>query len=138
MIDIKKLIVARIKGDSTIQTLMGGTTTDPRIYPYYGGTATISATLPAYITYSLLSNPEATGAVENPVYSLTIWAKDWTTAEGVAAQVKVLFNKKKLTAPATNRILWSKQVYENDQMQEASDFKGIALHYRFGFEETGT
>jgi hypothetical protein len=35
MLEINKAIVARVAGDSTIQTLMGGTTSDTRIYKWY-------------------------------------------------------------------------------------------------------
>jgi len=136
--DIKKLIKSTIKNDSTIQLLLGGTPADPRIYPYYQPKVVISTTQKAFITYSLISAPEPAGAVENPVYSMSIWALDWTTAEDVEKSLMRLFNKKRLTtASPESRAVYSKRISVHDQFQEQTDFSGKVCHFRIGYSPIG-
>ena len=79
---------------------------------------------------------ESQGAVENPVYSLTIWGNNWHTVEAVSHRIHFLFHKKKLQT-GTGRWVYSKRTSGNDQMQEQTNFAGIALHFRFGTETFG-
>lgn len=134
MIDIKDKLLDVLRADTALMAIIGGTPADPRIYAYYEGQATISATKPAYITYSQSASPEATFAVENPVFTFVIWARTWTTVERARDRFRALFHKQILITDAPDsRRLYTKIINEVDSFQQQPDFTGKTLHVRAGW-----
>jgi len=135
--DIKKSLLSVLEGDATMTTLLGATASDPRIYPYYNGDAKITTTLLAFITYSNLAVPEAQFAVEDPVFSFTIWSRTWVNTEAVRDRMCALLDKQDIDSIDTPiRKLYSKKVGERDQYQEQPQYAGKAVMFRVGTLKT--
>lgn len=134
MIDIKDKMLDVARTDATLMGLLGGTTTDPRIYPYYEGKAEVTNTKQAFITYSQSAGPEATFATENPAFTWVIWGRTWTRVEAVRDRMRTLFHKQIFVTNAPySRRLYTKVVNEVDSFQQQPDFAGKTLHIRVGW-----
>lgn len=134
MIDIKDKILDVLRADTALMGLLGGTAADPRVYPYYEGQAIVNAQKPAYVTYSQSANPEATYAVENPVFTFVIWGRTWTQVERIRDRFRALLHKKILITDAPDsRRLYTKVINEVDSFQQQPDFAGKTLHLRAGW-----
>lgn len=134
MIDIKDKIVDILRADTALMAIIGGTAADPRVYPYYEGHANVNAQKPAYVTYSQSANPEATFAVENPVFTFVIWGRTWTVVERARDRFRALFHKQiHITDAPASRRLYTKVINEVDSFQQQPDFTGKTLHVRAGW-----
>jgi hypothetical protein len=134
MIDIKDKLLDVARGDTALRGLLGGTVTDPRIYPYYEGKAEISAVKPAYITYSQSANPEPAFAIESPVFTWAIWGRTWTQVEAVRDRLRTLFQQQiYVTVSPYSRRLYTKVINETDSFQQQPDFAGKTVHIRAGW-----
>lgn len=132
IIDIKRLIVAKIRADVALKALLGVTTDDPRVYAYYLPTATVSATQRAYITYAQTSFPEQTQATADPVFNLAVWGIDWEVAEAVRDRLVALFDEKALTT-IHGRTVFGTILLQHDNYQENTKFTSVVVQIRFGF-----
>jgi hypothetical protein len=141
MDDVKAYIVATVRYDPTLITLMGITATDWRIYPSYNPDTIISNAQQGFITYRVLTAGEAGGRIYQPVLRLQIWGKTWQRTEDIRDQLLVIFNKlKHTTAAPASRIIWMKHVYEADVAPEATsstNYPGKAVDFRVGYEDGG-
>lgn len=134
MQDIKDKLLDVARADTALMTLLGGTATDPRIYPYYEGKAEVKPTKPVYITYSQSASPEAIYAVEQPVFTWVIWGRTWTQVENVRDRLRTLFHKQiHITNTPYSRRLYTKVVSEADSFQQQPDFAGKTLQIRAGW-----
>lgn len=138
MIDVSKLLVSTLRADAAFKALTGANTTDPRVYPYFNGGATIdNLTKKGYITYALTQDPERTNAIGGPVYSIAIWANTYDTAEAILDRLRVLFDcegdpERVLTAPGTGTEYQSYFLNTHWAAQEDTKFAGINTQLRFG------
>ena len=133
MEDIKSKFEDVMRTDTTIQSLMGGTPQDPRVYPFYSGTAEITPEKPAFITYSLM-DPTKTLAVGNPVFTVAIWTREWVRAERVLARLRGLFDQEiHITAAPNNRRLYTKVLNANDKYQQEPRYAGKDVQISAGW-----
>jgi hypothetical protein len=107
MQDIRKALQALLVADSTLRTLLGGTTADPRIYAFYKGDATIDPDRPAYITMALLGR-NAQGAIVHPTFSMAIWGRTQQVVENVRDR---LVGTEYGTTEATRKGLLNQRVF---------------------------
>jgi hypothetical protein len=129
MIDIKDKLLDVLRADAQLMALLGGTPADPRLYANYQRKASVSPDRPGFVTYSNISMPEATMAVERPVYSFMIWTKGWTRAEQIAARFRVTLHKQ-IIITAESKRLYTKVISQSDSFQEQPDFAGVTMHVR--------
>ena len=145
---IAERLIALLRADATVRTATGATDADSRIYAYYEAEAynktveeylagaTDGPVAPAYVTMALLSMPRAgIGAVNHPVFSFAIWARNWADAITIRDRVEALFHKKQIAMSATVRDIYTKVTNENDSAQVQPDFRGRTLHVRAGYFE---
>lgn len=134
VIDIKRLIVARLSTDVPMRTLLGirAGIPDPRIYAYYQPSALVDIDHPAYVTYAQTGFPEQTQATGEPVFNLAVWAKDWEAAEAVRQRLVDLFDEK-LIATVAGRDLFGTVIMQHDNYQEDTKFASVIVQVRFGF-----
>lgn len=135
MVDIKRLLVATLRGDPALAALMGVTPADPRVYAFYQPTAEISREKKAYITYALTAHPDMTRSAQgSPVYTLMIWGLDWETVEAVGDRLTVLLEEQRLTS-AAGRVVHSTRLSENDRFQENTRFAGKVYQFRLAYSK---
>src|SRR5687768_4184206 len=93
-LDITRYMVDTLRNDAAYRALTGATSKDPRVYPYYEGSATIDPSTGryGYITYALTADPERLAATGAPVFSIAVWADTDVRAQQMAARVDALFN----------------------------------------------
>lgn len=136
MKDIRIRIADLLRSDVTLQGLLGGTATDPRVYWYYEGDATVGPAIPAYVTISNIATPETGGAVLSPLFSFVIWARRQETVEAVRDRLMVLLHKKILiTDPPDSNRWYAKRTAEQDSFQHQPNFTGKTVHFRFSRKE---
>lgn len=134
MDDIKLKLLDMMRTDPTLQALLGGSATDPRVYMYYQGDALIDPEHPGYITFSNISTPEAVQAVENPVFSLVVWTRTWARCEEIRDRLRALFHQRILiTAAPDSRRLYTKLVGEQDSYQDQPKYAGKTIRLRAGW-----
>ncbi len=88
---VYELIYSRLSGDATLQTLLGGTASDTRIYPIDRGAW---ASLPA-VGMRVTDGPSDVGfPINRPTVDLTIESKV-SSAEvmGISARIETLLNR---------------------------------------------
>lgn len=134
MQDITATLLDVASSDATLLGILGGELNgDTRIYQFYEGDANIDATtLPAYITISLVANPEARAAVDEPVYTFAIWARSVEVVEAARDRLMALFNKKRFTT-GVGRGIYVKKVNESQSFVQQPNFSGKTLHFRAGW-----
>jgi hypothetical protein len=130
---LKLALLAAVAGSTTIQTLLGGSVGDPRIYWYFAPLAadTVDPTHPGYIVYQLLAIPEVVDATGHAVVRFTIWALDEQTVEDVRESLRTLFERVPITL-SDSTVVYGKALQETDLFDETSNFAGRALEVRFG------
>ncbi|HET9562683.1 MAG TPA: hypothetical protein VFP01_11285 [Propionibacteriaceae bacterium] len=138
VIEIGRYLVATLRADTALRSLMGITTNDPRVYLYYSGSALIDPAQGkrAYITYAQTAEPERTQAVGGPVFSLAVWADNMDTAAAVAQRLKALLDKEgdaEATVTAGGIVYQPVLVGSHFSSQENTKFAGIQMQFRFGF-----
>lgn len=131
MQDIKLKILDVLRTDATLQGLVGGTPSDPRVYVYYQGDAEITPAKPGFVTISNTATPEATQAVESPIFSVMIWTRRWDRCEAIRDRIRALVHKT-LVITSTGRKLYLKIVNEVDSYQHQPQYAGKTLHIRAG------
>lgn len=135
---LNRLIVATLRADTVLKSVMGVTTKDPRIYQYYQGEARIipSEGKNAYITFALTADPERIAAVGQPVYTLAVWAADPDVAQQVVARVHALLDfegQLEQTITADDGTVYQPVcIGEHWSAQENTKFAGVTLQIRFG------
>ena len=128
---LKAGLRALLVADASLKRLLGGTVSDPRIYWYYGGDALISLTLPAYITYALISHTEAAGAVESPIFSLALWAINAETLEDVSTRIETLLSDQNYTIGGEK--VHMRRINAADGTQASAQYAGKMLQYRLSW-----
>lgn len=140
VMDVMRMLVAAVRGDSALIAVMRPSVDDPRIYPYYLPTATVDSTHKAYITYAETAFPEQVKAVREPIFNLAIWAIDWETVMVVRDRLELLFDGETrrraglvalLTTPG-GRVLFGTRIMEHNNYQENTKFSSQVVQFRFG------
>lgn len=130
---VRRMIVAVVRNDATIRALMGGTASDPRIYPYYSPSAIIDAAHPAYVTYATTTYPEVTTAVGGIIYTLAVWALNTDVMEDVRDRLVALLGDGAHHTLGNGQVVRGDTVGEHDSFQENTKFAGKQLQIRFGY-----
>jgi hypothetical protein len=139
MDDLKKLIASTVKGDSSLDALLGSNANDSRFYPVYNPNTQINISQKGFINYRMMTAGEPGGAVFQPTFRLSVWAIDWVTVEQIRDRLIALLHKKKMTT-GNGRIIYSKVVYETDTTPEATsstNFPGKTIDFRIGYQDVG-
>jgi hypothetical protein len=137
--DLSRFLVATLRADAQLKALMGATSADPRVYPYYEPSAIIdpSQGKRGYVTIAHTAFPERTSAVGNKVWSLALWADSHDTAQAMSARILALLDcsgdtERTVTAPG-GVVYQPICIGEHWSSQENTKFFGINLQFRFGF-----
>lgn len=132
MDDILQKLQDVLRDDATLQTLLGGTAADPRVYLYYLAEALITEAMQAYITVAL-TNTRSTGAVTTPSYTVAIWARGQSRVEAVRDRIAGTHASpggllhKQYHQTDVGRRLYTKVVGEVDRFQPHPNFSGKQL-----------
>lgn len=142
MKDLRLRLGDMLRNDATLQAILGGTPTDPRVYNYYEGDATVGPDIPAYVTISNIATPETGGAVLSPIFSFVIWARRQDTVEavrdrlcGVPGTAGLLHKQIIVTDPPASQRWYGKRTAEQDSFQHQPNFTGKTVHFRFSRKE---
>lgn len=130
------LMVGTIRSDPTLIRLLGVRSTDPRVYRYYEPDAVISDAQKAYITIALVADPERTGAVQQPTFTLAIWGIKYEYVEQVYMKVLELLDfttrPSEYLTTASGVQVQPIKLGSHDSAQENTKFAGRQLTLRFG------
>ena len=130
------LMVGTLRADPTLARLLGVQAADPRVYRYYEPDAVIDADRKAYITIALTADPERTGAVNQPTFTLAIWGGKYEYVEQVYLRVLDLLDfttrPAEYLTTASGVQVQPVRVGAHDSAQENTKFAGRQLTLRFG------
>ena len=129
--EIRLKLLDVLRADTTLQTLMGGTAADSRIYPYYRGQASITPAHPGFITYSMVARTEAVYAVDSPVFSFAVWSLSEGRCSEITTRLETILNKELFVTSGNDRI-YVKLANDEDAFSEQPDYSGRRLTYRVG------
>jgi hypothetical protein len=129
---IREAALTRLESDSAFQTLTGATAGDSRVTLRHTGDAGVSATQPAFVTYTVLPQGETHEGVSQPKVSFVVWAQEqsYEAMSDVATRIRTLFDRQRWTAGSLT--VWSRVVNEGDLDEPTSGFIGRMLHVRIG------
>lgn len=120
MLDIKKVIYPTLRDDSTLRTLTGYTSADPRIYfAWIPKSIIVDSSKPAYITYYQSSGMKTSWDREEELYSFVVYSLSPETNESILNRMDLLLHNQILTGSTDNHLVNLRRIAQFDTYDEA-------------------